>query len=103
MKFGNWKITETTLEWSGEGLNRFVIEIQKLTETTTVKPLNDSLYKWIILALNEDWLTDDDLYDLNFAFVFAAGASGQSFDYQIFDRTLEYQYNMLDDEDQFEP
>ena len=103
MKFGNWRITENTIEWSGEGLHRFVIEIQKLTETTTVKPLNDNLYKWIVLALNEEWLTDDDLYDLNFAFVFAAGTSGQPFDYQVFDRTLEYQYNMLDDEEQFEP
>jgi hypothetical protein len=103
MKFGNWRITENTIEWSGEGLNRFVIEIQKLTETITTTPTNYSLYKWIISALDEGWLTDDDLYDLNFAFVFAAGASGQPFDYQIFDRTLEFQYNMLDDEEQFEP
>jgi len=100
MKFGNWNITETTIEWSGEGLNRFVIEIQRLTEIITTTPTNYNLYKWIIFALDEDWMTDDDLYDLNFAFVFAAGASGQSFDYQIFDRTLEYQYNMLDDEEE---
>jgi hypothetical protein len=55
------------------------------------------------LATGEDWLTDDDLYDLNFAFAFAAGRSGQPFDYHVFDRTLEYQYNLLDEEDEFEP
>src|SRR4051794_7630863 len=63
MKFGNWNITTTTIEWTGEGLHRFVIEMQKLTETVTIKPFNDNLYKWIVLALNEDWITDDDLYD----------------------------------------
>jgi len=100
MKFGNWKITDTTIEWSGEGLNRFVIEIQQMLQTETLKPLNLDLYKWILFATNEEWLTEDDLYDLNFAFTFAAGASGRHFDYEIFDRTLEYQFNMLDNEEE---
>jgi hypothetical protein len=99
MKFGNWTITDTAIEWSGGGLHRFIIEIQQMLQTETLKPLNLDLYKWILLATNEEWLTDDDLYDLNFAFAFAAGASKQHFDYEIFDRTLEYQFDMLDNEE----
>ncbi len=103
MKFGNWTITETTIEWAGQGLQRFVIESQQLLETKKVEQLNEDLYKWIVLATDEDWLTDDDLYDLNFAFVFAAGASGQNLNYDVFDKTLDYQFDILDDEEQFEP
>jgi hypothetical protein len=103
MKFGNWTITETTIEWTGQGLQRFVIESQQLLETKRVEQLDDDLYKWIVLATDEDWLTDDDLYDLNFAFVFAAGASGQNLNYDMFDKTLDYQFDILDDEEQFGP
>lgn len=103
MKFGNWAITKTTIEWAGQGLKRFVIEKQQLLETKRVEQLNEDLYKWIVLATDEDWLTDDDLYDLNFAFVFAAGASRQNLNYEVFDRTLDYQFDILDDEEEFDP
>ncbi len=103
MKFGNWNITEATIEWSREGLHRFIIERQNLLQTVSIKPFNGDLYRWIVLATDEEWLTDDDLYDLNFAFVFAAGAFAQNFDYDIFDATLEYQFNILEDEEQSEP
>lgn len=103
MHFGNWKITPTTIEWAAEGFQRFVIEKQQLLQLESVEELNEDLYKWIVLATNEEWLSDDDLYDLNFAFVYAAGASGQKLAYEVFDKTLEYQFNILDDEDKFEP
>ncbi len=103
MKFGNWTITETTIEWAGQGLQRFIIEKRQLLETKRVERLNEELYKWIVLATDEDWLTDDDLYDLNFAFVFAAGASRQNLNYEVFDKTLDYQFDILDDEEEFEP
>jgi hypothetical protein len=98
MKFGNWQITENAIEWNGQGFQRFVIEKQHLLETAKVEEA-DSAYKWIVLATHEEWLTDDDLYDLNFAFVFVAGASFQNFSYEVFDKTLEYQFEILSDED----
>lgn len=103
MRFANWNVTETTIEWSGTGFNRFVIEKEQLLEIEKVEVLKADFYRWIILATNEDWLTDDDLYDLNFAFVFAAGAWSLNFDYELFDKTVEHQFNMLDDEEEFEP
>ena len=103
MKFGNWKITDKAIEWAGQGFHRFVIEKSLLLETINAEDSYGKLYKWIVLAIEEDWLTDDELYDLNFAFVFAAGASQQDLDYQIFDRTMEYQYDTLDEEDETQP
>lgn len=102
MKFGNWNVTETVIEWAGEGFQRFVIEKQLLVETLQV-PDVDELYKWIVLATEEEWLTVDDFYDLNFAFVYAAGSSQQPLNYEIFDKTVEYQFSLLDEEEETEP
>lgn len=99
MQFGNWNITDTAIEWNGEETEQFSIELKQLLDTTTDKASGDTVYACILRATNEDWLAEDDLYDLNFAVAFAAGASGQSFDYAIFDQTLEHQYNMLEDEE----
>ena len=73
MKFGHWNITPATIEWAGGGFNRFIIDKQSLLETVLINEAGESLYKWIVLATQEDWLSNDALYDLNFAFVFAAG------------------------------
>jgi hypothetical protein len=102
MKFGNWNILGNTIEWSGNSLQRFVINRESLLDTTPSPITGIDLYKWIVLATDEEWLTHDDLYDLNFAFVFAAGGNPQEFDYALFDRTVEYQFDILEDEDEEE-
>lgn len=68
-----------------------------------VGDVSEDLYKWILLATGEEWLTHDDLYDLNFAFVYVAGTLQQQFDYALFDKTVEYQFDMLDEEEENEP
>ena len=103
MKIGNWAVTEAGIEWKRSGLNRFFIEQETLTEIVETEDDDTTLYKWILLATEEDWLTEDDLYDLNFAFVYAAAQSGVDFDYEIFDESLSYQYDQLEeDEDEDE-
>lgn len=97
MKFGNWLVSDAGIEWRGQGRNRFVVTPQQLLET------EDDMYKWILLATEEDWLTEDDLYDFNFAFVYAAAKSGKNFDYDIFDETLSEQYDALDEEEMEQP
>ncbi|HTE24720.1 hypothetical protein [Flavitalea sp.] len=99
MKIGNWEVNGSAIEWKGSGRNRFVIEKKSLTEKIETDDENLSLYKWIVLATDEEWLTEDDLYDLNFAFVYAAAEGKAGFDYQMFDETLSYQYNQLEEED----
>ncbi|MET0244589.1 MAG: hypothetical protein ABW174_14015 [Flavitalea sp.] len=100
MKIGNWLITNDSIEWKGTGTNSFVIPLKEITEKIETDDDKLFFYKWIIAATDEDWLGDDELYDLNFAFVYAAAKSGAEFDYQIFDETLSYQYSQLDDEDE---
>ena len=104
MTIGNWNISETKIEWKGGDANIFEIERSQLLEPIKIDDESDEdLYKWIVIATTEDWLTVDDLYDLNFAFVYAAGASGSSdFSYERFDKTVEYQYNMIDEEEETE-
>jgi hypothetical protein len=98
MKFGSWVVTKTGIEWQ-RGLNRFIVNQNQLLDTTDESHDDGVMYKWILLATEEDWLSDDDLYDFNFAFVYAAARSGDVFNYEIFDRTLAYQYELLDDEE----
>ena len=98
MKFGNWAVTAEGIEWQ-HNLERFVVNQEQLLQTTDEYNGDGIMYKWILLATEEDWLTEDDLYDFNFAFVYAAAKSANQFNYEIFDRTVEYQYEMLDDED----
>ncbi|RYY26580.1 MAG: hypothetical protein EOO04_10530 [Chitinophagaceae bacterium] len=107
MKIGNWEVTESAIEWKGTGRNKFVIDNRNLTEKIGTEGEDDDdeeviLYKWIILATEKEWLTEDDLYDLNFAFVFAAAQTKAAFDYQVFDETLSFQYSQLEVEDEDE-
>lgn len=103
MKFGNWNVSEAGIEWAGSGLQRFFIHQRDLTEITTGDEEEADMYKWILSATEEDWLTDDDLYDLNFAFVYAVAHARLNFDYEVFDQTVAYQFETLDEEESEQP
>lgn len=99
MIFGNWKVTERGIQWNGKGFAHFEIPTGDLTKIRKEK--DDTLfYEWILLATGEQWLTQNDLYDLNYAFVYAVAKSGLHFDYAIFDATLEEQHAIFDEEDE---
>src|SRR5688500_17970829 len=103
MKIGNWKVTDQAIEWSGKEFQRFVIERQSLLETSQPEDAEVPLYNILLQAMETDWLTADELYDLNFAFVFAAGSWQQPLDYDTLDNTMEYQYILLDEEEETQP
>ena len=99
MKFGNWTITDLSIEWNGEDeLKRFVVPKDELTAIRYDKR-GHFFYDWILKATEEEWLEQDDLYDLNFAFVFAVAQWRQEFSYETFDATLEEQYEQFDEEE----
>jgi hypothetical protein len=100
MEFGNWLIDDNGIQWKGDSLNRFVIPHDTLNRTSGQD--GSAFYDWIILATNEDWLTQNDLYDLNFAFVYAIAKFNLDFNYEIFDATLADQYEQFDEEDEEE-
>jgi hypothetical protein len=91
MKFGNWNITGSEIAWSGNDGNSFVINRATLLETEMLRE-DTKMYSWLVQATDEEWLTEDALYDLNFAFVFVAGQNPDKFDYEILEDTLDYQY-----------
>lgn len=106
MQFGNWKVSQDGITWSGKGNDAFVIPIDLLNAKKTKNNEGDYLYDWILEVTEKDWLSDDDLYDFNYAFVYAIARSGLDFNYKTFDATLEEQYNLCgydedeDDEDE---
>lgn len=99
MIFGNWSVDEGTITWKGSGAQQLVIPADQLGLTKAEAGSDDRMYEWIITATNEDWLTQNDLYDLNYAFVYAFAKSGLDFNYDIFDTTLAYQFEVFDAED----
>lgn len=98
MQFGNWTVTDESIEWNNDELNRFVIAKEESTAIRYDKK-GSFFYDWILKATEEDWLTQDDLYDLNFAFVYAVAKWGFEFNYETFDATLEEQYEQFDEEE----
>ena len=98
MQFGNWTVTDESIEWNNDDLNRFAIAKEESTAIRYDKK-GSFFYDWILKATEEDWLTQDDLYDLNFAFVHAVAKWGLEFSYETFDATLEEQYEQFDEEE----
>lgn len=98
MQFGNWTIQQETIEWNGEDSGRFIVPKDDITAIRYDKK-GSFFYNWILLATEEDWIGQDDLYDLNFAFVYAIAHWGLEFNYEIFDATLEEQYDQFEEEE----
>ena len=97
MNFGNWDVTENGISWKGSALQKFEIPVDKIN--TTIQNGDSKLYETILVATDQPWLTQNDLYDLNFAFVFATAKLNVEFDYDIFDATLDEQYERFEEED----
>ena len=100
MVFGNWIVTEEGVQWNDNGFNRFAIPADQLISIKLT--LQGPLYEWILKATAEEWLTENDLYDLNYAFVYAAAKYGVNFNYDVFDATLAEQYEQFDDDEEEE-
>ncbi len=99
MKFGNWNLTGNDITWAGNDGNSFVINTGTLLETELGRD-STKMYSWLVQATDEEWLTEDALYDLNFAFVFVAGKEPDKFDYEILEDTLDYQYEMREGDEE---
>lgn len=100
MEFGNWIVTANSIKWNGDASQRFEIPGDKLNATRAGDSGQFQLYDWIVQATEKEWLTENDLYDLNFAFVYAAAKFGRAFNYDFFDATLAYQFEIFESEDE---
>ncbi|HET9277296.1 MAG TPA: hypothetical protein VFN95_03900 [Flavitalea sp.] len=102
MQFGNWIVTGDSVKWNGNSSQRFEIPGGKLNATRAGESGQFQLYDWIVQATEKDWLTENDLYDLNFAFVYAVAKFKLDFNYDFFDATLAYQFEIFESEDEEE-
>jgi hypothetical protein len=98
MDFGNWNVSEKGIQWKGMG-DFFIPGDQIIMERPGAPGGGEPMYEWILRATDQEWLSHDDLYDLNFAIVYAAAKLGLNFNYEIFDNTLEAQYEQFDAEE----
>jgi len=99
MQFGNWQITDTQIEWKGGGSGRFAIPFADMNAIRPGSTGDASFYEWILRATEEEWLTQNELFDLNYAFVYAIAKAGLDFNFEVFDATLEEQFDQFDLED----
>lgn len=100
MQFGNWIVTSNGIRWSGDAAEQFEIPARGLNATRPGQTGDFQLYDWIVKATELDWLTENDLYDLNFAFVYAIAKFNLPFNYDFFDATLAYQFEIFEAEDE---
>lgn len=69
-KIGNWLITEEGIKWDGTPKRNYpLIPKDRLIEVGTDE--RKTMYDWLVHMQGKDWITKEDLYALNTAFVFA--------------------------------
>lgn len=99
MQFGNWDINDSGINYSGGGTAAFSVPKDQLVRTTE-EGEQPAMYHWVLQVTDHPGLDHDDIYDFNYAFVYAAAKWGIDFDYGIFDETLAEQYERFDFEDE---
>ena len=91
-------MTEDSIVWTEPGESQFeLFKDELLTLKTSV--MGTPLYEYILLATDQEWLSENDLYDFNYAFVYAAAKFKLDFSYEIFDETLAEQFEQFEKED----
>ncbi len=99
MQFGNWNITESGIVYNGGSSASFEVPINELARTTEEGD-QPAMYHWVLQVTDHPGLEHDDVYDFNYAFVYATAKFGIAFDYGIFDETLAEQYDRFGFEDE---
>jgi hypothetical protein len=97
-KFGSWAVSEKGIDWTEDGSkNKYSIPVSELVMIE--KEEGEPMYKWLVDALDQEFIDVEDLYDLNYAFVYACGKLNVDFDYDVLETTLNYQFDSMDMDD----
>lgn len=97
--FGNWQVSDKGIEWNdGDGKNKFSVPVNELVAVQK-EDGEEPMYKWLVTPLDVDYIDVEDLYDLNYAFVYACGKLNVDFSYDILETTLDYQFDSMDPDD----
>lgn len=94
MKIGNWKIVDAGIEWVGDHGSYPVITKERLQETRDFDGVQ--VYDWLTHMAEKAWITEEDVYSLNTAFLFALEHFKIGFNGSIsFERTLKEQNKIV--------
>ena len=97
--FGSWQVSDKGIEWvDATTQNKFSIPVKEIAAIHEEEG-EEPMYKWLVAPLDEEWISVEDLYDLNYAFVYACGKLNVDFSYDIFETTLDYQFDSMDMDD----
>lgn len=91
-QIGKWLVTEHGIEWTG--INDYFIEKERLLEAGPADRIN--MYDWLVHLPEKSWLSVEDIYALNTAFIFALDYFGFNFNSRSFVTTLIEQEQHLD-------
>lgn len=65
IKIGNWLIDQDGIKWDGVPKHTYEISKDRITEE------RDDMFDWLIHMPQKTWLTREDIYALNTAFIYA--------------------------------
>lgn len=87
--FGHWIVDNNSITWDNHNHGRYTIESQRLLEETRRGAI--TVYDWLVHIPAKNWMTREDVLDLNKAFLYLAKLTNQEIDMQKFQRSIEYQ------------
>lgn len=64
-KIGNWLIDQDGIKWDGVPKHTYEIAKGRITEE------RDNMFDWLVHMSEKTWLTREDIYALNTAFIYA--------------------------------
>lgn len=96
-QFGKWLITTDGIEWTG-GV-KYLIDKNTLNEESPDDTAR--MYDWLLHLTEKTWLTRDDIYALNSAFIYALDHFGVGFNPEIsFAATLTEQDRLMKEKEE---
>lgn len=93
LKIGNWLINNDGIKWDGSGGGIVTLERDSITEFGSAERGN--VYDWLIHVPEKTWMTPEDTYALNAAFIYAVGVFNLNFDADCFAESLIAQQEIL--------
>lgn len=99
IKIGNWIIKDDGIHWAGQPETGLVIEKERLNEGGPGDRVE--MYDWLVHLPTKTWLTNEDIYALNTALIYALEYFDIGFDNNLsFVKTfIEQQKEMITDVD----
>ena len=92
LKIGNWLVYQDGIKWDGENETDYFIPRNQILKA------HENMYDWLVHLAGKTWLTKEDVYSFNTAFIYSIEAFGLEFSKDLsFVDTIEAQCDVLED------